>query len=208
MQLFSLDQPLLEPLPFAPYQEGTFAASQCLYGRQLNCLFISEFGNESQGACWKWLPGTIALRALRNVLWKLWLLHLWRSPAASGSVDCFDAGIDQSLLNNRLRFSSTWFYTRLQEVIVFDFSGAISPATDPFGRFGGYRNTNGGLARGFEFSVEAAASRSLDLSAATLTPTPISGCRWCQASSVLLQFPIISFRWSRPTPWAARLCKL
>lgn len=66
-----------------------------------------------------------------------------------------DGGLDQYLLANRLRLSATYFYTRLQEVIIFDFSGAINPATDPYGRFGGYRNTGGGLARGLEASFEA-----------------------------------------------------
>src|SRR4030095_13675817 len=77
----------------------------------------------------------------------------------------FDAGIDQVLFENRLRASATYFYTRLQEVIVFDFSGAINPATDPFGRFGGYLNSNGGVARGMEASVTAAPTRTLDVSA-------------------------------------------
>jgi iron complex outermembrane receptor protein len=74
-----------------------------------------------------------------------------------------DAGLDQAILKDRLRLSATYFYTRLQEVIIFDFSGAIDAGTDPFGRFGGYRNTNGGLARGLEVSVAAAATPSLDL---------------------------------------------
>src|SRR5262249_62083657 len=71
-----------------------------------------------------------------------------------------DAGVDQSLLNDRLRLSGSWFYTRLQEVIVFDFSGAISPVTDPFGRFGGYRNATGGLDRGFDLCLTASPSPS------------------------------------------------
>ena len=74
-----------------------------------------------------------------------------------------DGGVDQSLLKDRLRLSATYFYTRLQEVIVFDFSGAIDPVTDPFGRFGGYRNTLGGLARGLEVSATVAPVPSLDL---------------------------------------------
>jgi vitamin B12 transporter len=74
-----------------------------------------------------------------------------------------DAGIDQSLLKDRLRLSATYFYTRLQEVIIFDFSGGIDAGTDPFGRFGGYRNTNGGLARGLELSATVAPTPSLDL---------------------------------------------
>jgi len=74
-----------------------------------------------------------------------------------------DAGLDQTLFQNRLRASVTYFYTRLQEVIIFDFSGAIDPATDPFGRFGGYRNTNGGIARGVELSITTTPTRTLNL---------------------------------------------
>jgi len=77
-----------------------------------------------------------------------------------------DAGLDQTLFHNRLRASATYFYTRLQEVIIFDFSGAIDPATDPFGRFGGYRNTNGGIARGVELSMTATPTPTLNISAA------------------------------------------
>jgi len=76
----------------------------------------------------------------------------------------FDGGIDQSVGNNRARLSATYFYTHLQQVIDFDSSGAvISPVTDPFGRFGGYFNTSGGLSRGIEFSAGIAATRSLDI---------------------------------------------
>jgi len=76
-----------------------------------------------------------------------------------------DGGIDQWLWNSRVRASVTYFYTRLQEIIVFDFSGAIDPSTDPYGRWGGYRNTGGGLARGVELSVQAALTKSLDVTA-------------------------------------------
>ena len=75
----------------------------------------------------------------------------------------FDTGIDQSLVDNRLRLSATYFYTRLREVIGFDFSGKIKPQTDPFGRFFGYLNTGGGLARGLELSATASLIRTLDL---------------------------------------------
>ncbi|HUG44043.1 MAG TPA: TonB-dependent receptor [Acidobacteriota bacterium] len=72
-------------------------------------------------------------------------------PERSISVD---AGIDQWLFEDRLLLSGTYFYTRLQEVIGFEFGGLIDPATDPFGRFGGYLNARGGLARGVESSVQ------------------------------------------------------
>jgi iron complex outermembrane receptor protein len=78
----------------------------------------------------------------------------------------FDGGLDQAFWGNRIRTSATYFYTRLQERIAFDFTGAIDPATDPFGRFGGYRNTRGGLARGLELSASTAATRNLDVTAA------------------------------------------
>jgi iron complex outermembrane receptor protein len=74
----------------------------------------------------------------------------------------FDAGLDQTFARRRARASATYFYTRLQEVIAFDFTGLVVQP-DPFGRFGGYVNTNGGLARGVELSLEAAPARTLDL---------------------------------------------
>jgi vitamin B12 transporter len=70
----------------------------------------------------------------------------------------FDAGLDQTLGNGRARLSATYFYTRLQEVVGFG-----DTPNDPFGRFGGFVNTGGGLARGVELSGELAASRSFDL---------------------------------------------
>lgn len=72
-----------------------------------------------------------------------------------------DAGFDQYLADSRVRISGTWFYTRLQQVIGFDFSGLINRATDPFGRSSGYRNTSGGLARGMEWSAEVTPIRNL-----------------------------------------------
>jgi vitamin B12 transporter len=77
----------------------------------------------------------------------------------------FDTGVDQYLFRQKLRVSATWFYTNLQEVILFDTSGFLRPASDPFGRSSGYVNTGGGIARGAELGVEASPFRSLKLSA-------------------------------------------
>lgn len=68
-----------------------------------------------------------------------------------------DGGIDQYVASDKVKISATYFYTRLQETIAFDDTGAIiNPNTDPFGRlFGGYYNTPGGIARGVEVSTEA-----------------------------------------------------
>jgi outer membrane cobalamin receptor len=81
-------------------------------------------------------------------------------PDRSSSID---SGIDQRVWNSRVQLSASYFYTRLNEVIIFDTSGAINPVTDPLGRSGGYRNTGGGDARGAEFSATAAATGSLQV---------------------------------------------
>ena len=70
----------------------------------------------------------------------------------------FDAGADQYFASDRYRLGVTYFYTRLQEVI--GFAGLVN---DPFGRWGGYVNTGGGLARGVEVIGEARPLRSLIL---------------------------------------------
>jgi vitamin B12 transporter len=44
----------------------------------------------------------------------------------------------------------TWFHTWIQQLTEFQFGGAIDPATDPYGRFGGYINGGGGRSRGLE----------------------------------------------------------
>jgi len=72
-----------------------------------------------------------------------------------------DTGIDQYSWKERLRISATSFYTDLREVIAFDSSGFLSPATDPFGRSIGYINTTGGIARGVETQIEAMLPRRI-----------------------------------------------
>jgi vitamin B12 transporter len=63
----------------------------------------------------------------------------------------FDVGVDQRLNHDRVLASLTYFYTRLQRAIAF-----TSFVVDPLGagRFNGYINRPGGLARGVETSVE------------------------------------------------------
>ncbi len=82
---------------------------------------------------------------------------------APDRYNAVDFGFDQYLLNQRLRFSATYFYTRIQQVTAFDSSGVIRPATDPFGRTSGYINGAGGISRGVELGAEARPTRSLVL---------------------------------------------
>lgn len=70
----------------------------------------------------------------------------------------FDAGVDQYFAGDRIRAGATYFYTRLQEVI-----GYMALTGDRWGRYGGYVNTGGGLARGVEISLEARPTRRTQL---------------------------------------------
>lgn len=63
-----------------------------------------------------------------------------------------DFGVDQYAFHERLRFSATYFYSHLQQIIAFlDFPPGY---VDPFGRTAGYYNTRGGISRGVELSGE------------------------------------------------------
>ena len=73
-----------------------------------------------------------------------------------------DGGFDQRLANDRVLFGATYFYTRLQRAIAF-----TGFAVDPLGlgRFSGFINRPGGLARGVETYLNMAPARGMDLRA-------------------------------------------
>ena len=67
----------------------------------------------------------------------------------------FDAGIDQALFSERLRLSAVYYYTDIRDSIDFGFCvPQCLPGPDPLGRFSGYYNSEGGVARGVEASAE------------------------------------------------------
>jgi iron complex outermembrane receptor protein len=74
-----------------------------------------------------------------------------------------DVGIDQSLAHDRVRVNASWFHTAIKQLTAFDFSGGIDPSTDPYGRFVGYLNSDGGRSRGIEFGAQARPSASLSI---------------------------------------------
>ncbi len=80
------------------------------------------------------------------------------SPERAISIDL---GFDQYFQNDRLKFSGTYFYSHLQQVIGFL---SFAPGyIDPYGRTAGYYNTGGGLARGVELSGEWRPSRNTSI---------------------------------------------
>lgn len=162
-QFFSLNQPLLTPAAAAPYagvaltsppaaQTGDGSAAwffrrtgtkvRAHVGRGYRAPSLYErFGTDFSGLFGYTAFGDPRLR-----------------PEHSISVD---AGVDQTAWNGRARFSATYFYTQLQDVIGFS-----TVTADPFGRFFGYLNTKGGLARGVELSASVAPTRTTNLTAA------------------------------------------
>ncbi|MEZ5344333.1 MAG: TonB-dependent receptor plug domain-containing protein [Pyrinomonadaceae bacterium] len=75
----------------------------------------------------------------------------------------FDGGIDQSFADNKVRFSATYFYTKLIDTIGYA-NSAPNVGTTPR-PFGGYFNNKGGIARGAEFTGSAKISNKTDISA-------------------------------------------
>jgi len=164
VQFFSLAAPFFDPAAGAPFAGRSFAAPPTAQTGDLSAAYtlrstatkirahagrgyrapslFERFGSYFDGFGYT-LYGDPGLR-----------------PDRSSSID---GGIDQRLWNSRAQLSATYFFTRLNEVILFDTSGAVNPLTDPLGRDGGYRNTGGGLARGVELSAAAAAGRGLEI---------------------------------------------
>lgn len=166
-QVFHLEQPLFTPTASAPYSGLTFLSPPTAYTGDGSIAYLfrstgtklrAHVGNGYRAPSLFERFGTFFSTFGFSVFGDPRL-----RPDRSIAVD---GGIDQTFYKNRFRASATYFYTRLQEVIVFDFTGAIDPVTDPFGRFGGFRNTNGGIARGAEFSLTGTPTRSLNFSAA------------------------------------------
>lgn len=73
----------------------------------------------------------------------------------------FDFGVDQNFSAARARFSATYFYTRLQNIIGFE--SFVSNIGGVPRSFGGYKNLRGGISRGGELSGEIKPTRSTNL---------------------------------------------
>ncbi len=164
-QFFSLNQPQFTPAANAPFG-GPFEAPPNAYtGDGSVAYFFSETNTKLRGHVGN---GYRAPSLFERFGSSFSTFSGSFSPIGDPRLRpersiAFDAGVDQTLFDNRLRASATYFYTRLQEVIGFDSSGLINPVTDPFGRFFGFLNTSGGLARGLELSATAAPTSTLDL---------------------------------------------
>src|SRR6185295_3619689 len=166
-QFFRLQQPLFAPAVSSPYAALTFLSPPTAYtGDGSVAYMFRSTGTKLRGH----VGNGYRAPSLYERFGTFFDSFFGYSPIGDPRLRpersiAFDAGIDQTLYRNRLRASATYFYTELQQIIIFDFSGLVDPATDPFGRFGGYSNSNGGIARGLELSMTATPTRTLSLSA-------------------------------------------
>jgi iron complex outermembrane receptor protein len=166
-QAFSLDAPRFTPQASAPYRDISFVSPPAAYtGDGSIAYFFPRTSTKLRAHAGNgYRAPSLFERFGSSFSSQFGGFSPFGDPrlAPERSI-AFDAGIDQTFSANRARLSATYFYTRLQEVIVFDFTGLVAQP-DPFGRFGGYVNTGGGLARGVELEFDAAPARALDVRA-------------------------------------------
>lgn len=165
-QYFNLEKPQFAPSANAPYQTVTFAAPPAAYtGDGSLAYFVKRSGTKLRAHAGRGYRAPSLYERFGSGYDSFFGYSVYGDPLLKPEQSISaDAGIDQSLLHEKLRLSATYFYTHLQRVIIFDFSGLLNPVTDPFGRFTGYLNTSGGFARGVEFNTNWAITPSLTVS--------------------------------------------
>ncbi|HEX3879405.1 MAG TPA: TonB-dependent receptor [Bryobacteraceae bacterium] len=166
-QFFALETPLFQPLAAAPYQGIGFPSPTPAYtGDGSVAYFFRKSNTKLRAHVGRGYRAPSLYERFGSGFDPVFGYTVYGDPRLTPEHSIgVDGGIDQTFLRERLKLSASYFYTALQNVITFDTSGVINPATDPFGRFLGYFNTKGGLSRGVETSASAAPTRSLKLTA-------------------------------------------
>jgi iron complex outermembrane receptor protein len=210
-QFFGLDRPQFFPPESAPYQGIAFSAPTPAYtGDGSAAYFFRKTATKLRAHVGRGYRAPSMFERFGAGFDPVYGYTVYGDPRLKPVHSIgLDAGIDQTFWQGRLTTSGSYFYTWLQNVINFDTSGAIDPAADPYGRFIGYANTQGGISRGFELSATAAPARTLRVTTAytyvnALERTPIVG-------NVLQSFVIPRNQFSlviteRPTPRLLLTC--
>ncbi|HEY1212415.1 MAG TPA: TonB-dependent receptor [Bryobacteraceae bacterium] len=165
-QFFSLQHPSFLPAAQAPYQDLRFSSPPAAYtGDGSFAYFVRRSQTKVRAHAGRGYRAPSLFERFGAGYDSFFGYSVYGDPNLKPEQSiAVDAGIDQSLLHNKLRLSGTYFYTRLQRVIIFDFSGLIHSAADPFGRSSGYLNTRGGFSRGMEFNADWMVNASLTVS--------------------------------------------
>jgi iron complex outermembrane receptor protein len=167
-QFFSLDTPSFSPLASAPYQNIAFPAPPAAYTGDGSIAYsFRKSSTKLRAHVGRGYRAPSLFERFGVGFDPVYGYTVYGDPRLTPEHSIgMDTGVDQALLRGRLKLSASYFYTWLQNVINFDTSGLINPATDPFGRFIGYLNTRGGISRGVETSAAVAPTRSLSITAA------------------------------------------
>jgi vitamin B12 transporter len=181
-QLFTLDTPAFLPAASAPYQAIAFASPAPAYTGDGSVAYsFRRTGTKLRAHAGRGYRAPALFERFGAGYDSVYGYSVYGDPRLKPEHSTsIDAGIEQTFFHRRLKTSASYFYTWLQDVINFDTSGLINPATDPFGRYIGYRNTKGGISRGIETSASVAPTRSLRVTAAytyvnAIERTPIVG---------------------------------
>jgi outer membrane receptor protein involved in Fe transport len=163
-QFFSLDEPRFTPEEGAPYDGAAFDSPDPALTGDVSAayLFVSS-GTRLRGHYGNGYRAPSLYERFGASFSSFGYFVFGDPRLAPERTRTFDVGVEQTLFGSRLRTTATYFRTRLSEIIVFDFSGAIDPETDPFGRFGGYLSTDGGTTQGIELSLGIAPARGSDI---------------------------------------------
>jgi iron complex outermembrane receptor protein len=156
-QFFSLGEPRFEPAGGAPYQSVDFPSPDSAVTGDVSGAYHFASSGTRLRAHWGSGYRAPSLFERFGASFSTFGYFVFGDPRlAPERTHTFDVGLEQSLRSDRLRATATFFRTRLSEILVFDFSGAIDPATDPFGRFGGYLSADGGVTQGIELAAALA----------------------------------------------------
>lgn len=167
-QYFTLSTPAFQPLASAPYQGIAFASPTPAYtGDGSAAYFFRASRTKLRAHVGRGYRAPSLYERFGAGFDPVYGYSVYGDPRLQPEHSIgLDAGIDQIFWQSRLEISGSYFYTWLQNVIEFDTSGLINPATDPYGRFIGYRNSQGGISRGFETKAAVAPARTLKVTAA------------------------------------------
>jgi vitamin B12 transporter len=181
-QFFALDSPVFSPSASAPYQGIAFPSPTPAYtGDSSVAYFFRKSGTKLRAHAGRGYRAPSLYERFGAGFDPVFGYSVYGDPRLKPEHSIsLDTGVDQTFFKGRLKTSASYFYTWLQNVINFDTSGLIDPATDPFGRSIGYLNTQGGISRGIETSAAVAPTRSLKVTAAytyvnAIERTPIVG---------------------------------
>jgi iron complex outermembrane receptor protein len=167
-QFFTLDAPVFRPLASAPYQNTAFPSPPAAYtGDGSIAYFFRKSATKVRAHVGRGYRAPSLFERFGTGFDPVNGYSVYGDPRLTPEHSIgFDTGVDRTFLGGRLKASATYFYTSLENVINFDTSGLINPATDPWGRYVGYINTRGGISRGVETSAGVAPTRSLNITAA------------------------------------------